>query len=119
RTHDLVLAAARAFGRVVQSDLRQAEPRAAELAVVTGRLLGGGLIGGARLLGAAELFERAALPVAGPRDRGWVHRVDADALEMLQRCRGIVQETQCDPARSELLFGLVDVLVWQRGVARD
>ena len=39
--------------------------------------------------------------------------------EVLQRGRGIVQEAQRDPAGSELLLGLVDVLVGQGRVTRD
>ncbi len=111
--------AAAAAGDAVQFDLRQSELGARQLAVIAGRLFGGAAIGGAGFLRAAGGFRRAALPVAGARQRGRIDAADADAREMLGGGRRIVEEAQRDPARGEFLLGLVDVAGGQRGVPRD
>ena len=105
--------------RAVQLDLRQAEFRARQLAVVAGRLLRRRRVGGAGLLDAAGGFRGAALPIAGARQRGRVDAADADARKMLRGGRRVVQKAQRDPARGEFLLGLVDVARGQRRVARD
>src|SRR5262249_59487661 len=97
--------AATGGGRAVQLDLRQAKLGARELAVIAGRLLGGAGVGGARLLGAAGGLRRAALPVAGTRQRRRIDAADADAGKMLRGERGIVEEAQRDPPRGEFLLG--------------
>ncbi len=105
--------------RVVQLDLRQAELGARQLAVIAGRLLRGRGVGGAGFLGAAGGLGGAALPIAGARQRGRVDAADADPRKMLRGGGRIGQEAQRDPARGELLFGLVDVAGGQCGVTRD
>ena len=121
RAHDLQpFDSAAAAGRgAVQLDLRQAEFRARQLAVIAGRLRGRRRVGGAGLLGAAGRFRGAALPVAGARQRGRIDAADADAREVLRGRGRVVQEAQRDPAGGEFLLGLVDVARGQGGVARD
>ena len=101
--------AAAAARDAVQFELRQAELGARQLAVIAGRLLGGAAIGGAGLLRATRCFRRAALPIAGTRERGRIGAADADAGEMLRGDRRVLQEAQRNPARGEFLLGLVDV----------
>ena len=110
---------AAAARHAVQFELRQAELGARQLAVIAGRLFGGAAIGGAGFLRAACGFRRAALPVAGARQRGRVDAADADAREVLGGHRRIVEEAQRDPAGGEFLLGLVDVARRQRRVPRD
>ena len=75
------------------------------------------LVGRARLLAAAHGLFGAALPVAGAGERRRIAAADADMGEMRRRRRRIVEEPQRDPARGELLFGLVDVARRQCRVA--
>src|SRR6202000_534073 len=98
---------------------REAYLGARELSVITGRLLAGGCVERARLLIAAHGFGGAAFPVAGARQRGRGDAADSDPSEMLRGGRGILEEAQRDPARGEILLGLVDVARGQGGVARD
>ena len=111
--------AAAAARDAVQFELRQAELGARELAVIAGRLLGGAAIGGAGLLRASRRFRRAALPIAGARERGRIGAADADAGEMLGGDRRVLQEAQRNPARGEFLLGLVDVARGKCGVPRN
>ncbi len=104
-------------GDAVQFELRQAELGARQLAVITGRLLGGAAVSGAGFLLTARRFRGAALPIAGARQRGWIGAADADAGEMLRGDRRVFQEAQRNPASGELLFGLVDVARGKGGVA--
>ena len=76
-------------------------------------------IGGARILRPARRFRRAALPVAGTRERGRVDAAGADSRKMLSGNRGVGEKTQCNPAGREFLLGLVDVARGQRAVTRD
>ena len=120
-THDLQpLDAARpASGNAAQFDLRQSELCARELAIVAGGMLRRRGVGLARLLGTARSLGGAALPVAGPRQRGRIDAADADAGEMPGGGVGVLQETQGDPAGGEFLFGLVDIAGGERGITRD
>ncbi len=80
------------------------------------RRCGVGLTG---LLNAVCRLGGAALPVTGPRQRGRIDAADTDASEMPRGGAGVLQETQGDPARGELLLGLVDIAVGERGITRD
>src|SRR5581483_12294723 len=95
--------------RLVEPKLRQAELGARQLSVIAGRLFGRGSVIRARLLDAAHGFCGAALPVTGARQRGRIDAADPDPCEMLCRGGGIVEEAKRDPARGEVLLGLVDV----------
>ena len=104
------LDSARPAGRgAIQLDLRQSEFRARQLAIVARRLRCRRRVGGAGVLRAARSFRGAALPIAGPRERGRVDAADSDACKMLRSGCRVGQETQRNPACGELLFGLVDV----------
>src|SRR5258705_7413138 len=100
-------------------ELWQANLGGGQLTVVAGRLLGRPKIGGAGLLSPPGRFGGAALPIAGPRQRGRVDAADPDPRKMLRGERGVVEEAQRDPARGEFLLRLVDVAGGKRGVAGD
>ena len=111
---------AAAAGRdAIQIELRHAELGARELTVIAGRLFGGAAVSRAGFLRATRGFRRAALPIAGARQRGRVRTADADAREVLGGDRRIFQEAQRNPARGEFLLGLVDVAGGKRGVPRN
>ena len=73
----------------------------------------------ARLLLSPQGLRRAALPIAGARERDRVAVALADLGEMGERGRGIVEEAQSDPAGGELVLGPVVFLARNGGIACD
>src|SRR5436190_1700157 len=107
RAHHFELGRARPGRRSAQRHLLVAKPRTSDLAVIGGRILRCPLIMGARLLGAAHGVGGAALPITGTRHRDRVGRELSDAREMSLRGRRVVEETERNPAGSELMLDAV------------
>src|SRR4029077_19220325 len=105
--------------RRAECDLAQAEPGVRQLAVIGGGMASRRLVLSAHLLEPTGRFGCAAPPVGSTRANNRISRALIDAGEMLQRGRRVVEKTQCDPARHEVVFGTIIWIDRRRGLAHD